>query len=240
MNDLDTDAIPFPFGGMFGQIERHPLLQRTGQHERAEDRHVAGGGRRCGAGGPLEQRRERRCQAMPNLLHRLHIQAETLRQPGLGQPRRDADAQCAGGEFDEGITALHIQPIEQRRDRHRCLPARQTGKLGYHFVERGCWWLFARRIRPKQRNRFRHVANEIMAEGKQRCVHPFDHQRLQHAGLHRLQIDRAGERRQRPATIGIGRRREIIRDQPQLGGAAARVEQRVEQAGKGFHRQSAH
>ena len=74
---------------------------------------------------------------MPDFLNRLHIQAKTLCQSCLRQPCRYANTQRTGRQLDQPIAALHVQPIEQRRDRRRCLTTRQTGKLDDHFVERG-------------------------------------------------------------------------------------------------------
>ncbi len=42
MDELDPDAVPFPFGRII--VERDPqLLERMGEHERPEDRDVLGG-----------------------------------------------------------------------------------------------------------------------------------------------------------------------------------------------------
>ncbi len=46
MDDLHPDAVPFPFGGIVGQVDPQ-ILQRMGKHEGAEDRYI--GGRRLRA-----------------------------------------------------------------------------------------------------------------------------------------------------------------------------------------------
>ena len=53
--------------------------------------------------------------------------------------------------------------------------------------------------------------------------------------FHRRNAERAGQRRQRYAAVGIGRGLEIIADQLELGVARARVDEVVEQLGESAH-----
>jgi hypothetical protein len=65
---------------------------------------------------------------MPHLLDLIDIEAERLRQPGLGQPRRDTDAQRAGGQLEQGKAAGRIELVEHRRQRARRLGAPERGQ----------------------------------------------------------------------------------------------------------------
>ena len=54
VDQLHADAVPFPLGDVVGEVE-HRVLERVGEHERAEQRHRLGVGRRRAVGGPGEQ-----------------------------------------------------------------------------------------------------------------------------------------------------------------------------------------
>ena len=61
------------------------------------------------------------------------------------------------------------------------------------------------RIRPQQRDRLGGVADIVAAHPEQHRIDPFLDQRADDGRLHRRQIEIAGQRRHRPAAIGIGR-----------------------------------
>ena len=83
VDELDADPVPFPLGRII--VERDlRLLERVGEHERAEDRHVARGGLLGAALSPVEQLGEGRLEAMPYFLDRLDLEPEGLREGLLG------------------------------------------------------------------------------------------------------------------------------------------------------------
>ena len=93
MDELDADPVPFPLGGIIVHRDAQ-ILERMGEHERPEHRHVLGG--RLGAAplGPGEDRQIRRADAVPDLLDRIDVEPERLRQSDLGEPGRNADPQA--------------------------------------------------------------------------------------------------------------------------------------------------
>src|SRR3546814_1443441 len=90
MDKLGADSVPFPFNRIFGEVDL-PFFQRMGEHERPEYGRIPGGRLVGTALGPVEQRLIGWRDAVPDLLNRLHLQPERLRQRGLGKPRRNAD-----------------------------------------------------------------------------------------------------------------------------------------------------
>ena len=76
------------------------------------------------------------------------------------------------------------------------------------------------RRRPHQRDGLRQIADVVVGQREQHRIGALGDQRADHARLGMLERQRAGERRERIAAIGIGHGAEIIRDQPQLAVAA--------------------
>src|SRR5258708_3095635 len=67
MDELDADPVPLPLGRIV--VERYPcFLERVGEHERPEHRHVTRGWLAGTPLGPVEQLGERRLEAVPDLL----------------------------------------------------------------------------------------------------------------------------------------------------------------------------
>ena len=93
-----------------------------------------------------------------------------------------------------------------------------------------------RRIgRPHQRDGFGEVADVVVGQFEQHRIGALGDQRADHAGLGVLERQRAGERRERKAALRIGRRAQIVGDQPQLVVAARLVGEAVEQFGEAVH-----
>ncbi len=231
MDELDADPVPFPLGGIVREIDLN-VLQRMGEHEGAEDRRVGGGRPLAPALGPGEQRQIRGPQPVPDLLHLVDIEPERLRQPGLGQPRRYADAQRPGRELEQSEAPRRIELIEHRRQRARRLRAaerrqaidhgRQAERAGIDFGRHPL------RLGPEQGDGFGQIADEIAAHREQHRIDPFLDQRTDRRSLDPGQVEPAGERRHRPTTIGIGRRADIVGDQLQFGVARAGVDEPFE------------
>ena len=116
MDDLDADAVPFPLGGIIGEVDAL-ALQPMREHERAEHRHV--GGRRAVAAplAPGENLRIGRGEAVPHLLDMVDVERERLRERGLGESRRDADAQGPGRHLEQREPLLRVQPVEHAGER---------------------------------------------------------------------------------------------------------------------------
>ena len=235
MDDVHANPVPFPLGGIIGEIDAQ-VLQRMCQHERPEHRHV--GCRRLAPASldPVEQRRIRRLDPVPHLLHRLDIDAERIRQRLLGQPRGDADAQAAGRHLEQGEPLLGVELVEHARQRRRCLAARQMHQPIHHRRHRE-----RRRIhrafgrRPQQRHRLRRIAHEVAAHPVQHRIDALLDQPADHRRLHPRNVEIASQRRHRPAAIGIGHHAQIIPDQLQLRQPRAGVDQRIEQLRKSVH-----
>ena len=91
------------------------------------------------------------------------------------------------------------------------------------------------RCGPQQRDRLGRVANIVATHPEQHGVDPRLDEGSNLRGLYAGQVEIAGQRRHRPAAIGIGRRMQIIDDQLELRIAPPRVDQRIEKRGKGLH-----
>src|SRR3546814_7353640 len=92
------------------------------------------GGRLVGTAlGPVEQRLIGWRDAVPDLLNRLHIQPERLRQRGLGKPRRNADPQSAGRQLQQREPAVRLKPVQQfGHDEGRLLPGKRLQAYDDH------------------------------------------------------------------------------------------------------------
>src|SRR6202790_3187311 len=105
----------------------------------------------------------------------------------------------------------------------RPLPAASRGEGG------------RRRLRPHQRDRFRQIADVIIGQREQHRVGAGGDQVADQARFCVLERQRAGQRRERVATIGIFDLTKITGQQPQLVVAAGLVGEAVEQFGKTVH-----
>ena len=92
-----------------------------------------------------------------------------------------------------------------------------------------------RRHRPHQRDGFGEIADIIVGQREQHRIGALGDQAADQARFGVREAQRAGERGQRPAALGIGRRAEIIRHQPQLVVAAGLVGEAVEKFGEAVH-----
>ena len=112
VHQLHADTVPLPLRCIVIEAD-HCFFERVGKHEGAEGRHVLDIGRVRTFGRPGEQLAIRRLQSVPVFLHIINRDVEGLRESGLGEAARDTDAHAAGGELDQGIAAIGIEPVEQ-------------------------------------------------------------------------------------------------------------------------------
>jgi hypothetical protein len=174
---------------------------------------------------------------MPCLFHLIERQGKGLREGRLGQPRRDADAQRPRRQLEQGKTPLGIQPIEQRGQSGMDSGARHRGKCrdGLAQPRRGGRPVG---LGPEQADRLGRIADIVARQGEQHRIDPLPDQRPHRRGFHRWKIQPAGQGGQRPASVGIGCKAQIGRDQLQLAVAGPRVDQAVDEGAKILHAQS--
>jgi hypothetical protein len=134
---LHADAVPFPLGGVIGRIEpcQIALLDRIGEHDGMEDRRRRQRRLAAPALQPGKQALVGRLQPVPECLDLGHVRAAELGQRLLGETGRDADAQRAGRELDEGEAAGGVEAVEQIADVSAHLGAAERVHLGDHLAE---------------------------------------------------------------------------------------------------------
>ena len=91
------------------------------------------------------------------------------------------------------------------------------------------------RLRPHQRHRLREIADIVIRQREQHRIGARGDQVADQAGLGVLERQRAGQRRQRVAAIGILGLAKIGGDQPQLVVAAGLIGEAIEQFGEAVH-----
>ena len=237
MDQLDADPVPFPFGGIIVEADLR-VLDRVGEHERAEHRDV-GDQRRLGAAlAPVEQFGEGRLEPVPHLLDPLDVEPEGVGQRLLGEPRRNADAQRAGGELEDGVAPRRVEMVEHFLEHARGVGAARggqsldrVGQAHAAIVEVG----LAVGRGPQQRHGLGHVADIVAAHLEQDGVDALLGERADHRRLDRGNVERAGQRGERQPAVGIGGVLEISADQPQLAVARAGVDEVVEELAEGAH-----
>ena len=177
---------------------------------------------------------------MPHFLDRLDIEPEGVGQRLLGEPRRNADAQRAGGQLEDREAARRIEMVEHFLEHARGVgaacgaqPLDRVGQAHGAVVDLGRL-AFGRG--PQQRHRFGHVADIVAAHLEQDGVDSLLGERADHRRLDRGDVERPGQRGEREPAVGIGRVLEVSADQPQLAVARARVDEVVEKLGEGAHR----
>jgi hypothetical protein len=191
-HQLHADAVPFPFRGIIGQADRllrqRPPLQRMGEHERPEHRHVARPRLLPAPLRPGEERQIRRPDAVPHFLDRIDIQLERLRQRRLRQPCADPDPQLARSEFEQGIAAARVEMVEHLGNRRRGFGAAERRQPLDHRADAQRPIIDLGRLigalRPQQGHRLGHVADIVPAHPEQDRVYPLFDQRPYQGRLH--------------------------------------------------------
>ncbi len=226
--NLDADAVPFPFRAEMRGIERIEFgpLDGIGQHRRQEGAaHIALGLGRAGQQ-PIEQRAIRGAQPMPNLLDFVDRMVADIGGGLLGQTRRHADAERPGQQLQQRPPAGGVERIEpalqDRRGLHLGRPLQGLDDLAQAGRRPGVGIGL-----PDQRQGLGEVADIVVGEMEQLLADLV----LAEAG----KIEPAGQRRQGPAAVGIGRLAQVSLDQPKLGIARRLEGERIEQLGEGLH-----
>ena len=111
---LHADAVPFPFRREVRRIERGEvrLLDRVAQHHGMERRRIDVHRLLGAAFDPGEQLGVGRREAGPHQFHLVRRLVAERRDRGLGKPRRHADAQRAGDEFQQRPAPGLVERIE--------------------------------------------------------------------------------------------------------------------------------
>jgi hypothetical protein len=181
----------------------------VGEHERAENRHVACARLGRPALGPVEQLGERRCKAVPHFLHRLDLEPERIGERLLGEPCANADPELTRCELEQREPAGRIEMVEHRREHPRRLePRRGAQPLDrVRNADRRVVQLRrpGRRRRPQQRHRLGHVADIVAAHVEQDGIDPLLRDRADRGVLDRRDAERAGQRGQAVAAVRVGR-----------------------------------
>ena len=168
---------------------------------------------------------------MPDLLHLVGIELAQARHRGLGEARREADAQAPGDEFDQRPAPGGIEPVEPIGDDLRQLGlGRDLQRLddGGEIGRRG----IIGPLRPDQRDGLGEIADIVVGETEEHGIGAGGRQLAEEPGLGMAEDEIAGEGGECIAAVGIGRGGEIIRDQPQLGIALGLVGELIEESGR--------
>ena len=205
-----------------------------GQHGGAEGRRVGAVRPLALAGCPGEQAFVGRLQPVPDFLDVVRRIGPEPRHRGLGEAGRNADAQRAGDQLEEGPAAGLVERVEPALD----LPGqRQLAGRGQRLdhLGEGRRLLLVRSGRPDQRDRFGEVAHIIVGHGEQDRIGPLRRQTMDHGRLGIGEGQGIGQGRQGIAALGVRHGPEIFGHQPELAVAAVFEGQPVEQLGEGFH-----
>ena len=174
---------------------------------------------------------------MPHLLDPGDLGAAPFAERELRKPHRDADPQAAGDQLQQGPTAGAIERVEPRRQMRPDLGAVRLAQRRHDLAQRR-----NRRgvgmgagLGPDQRHRFGEVADKIIGPAEQLGIDAAHRQGAHLAGLGFGEAEFAGQSRQSPAALRIGRRREILAHQAQLAVARRGEQQGVNQRGEAVH-----
>ena len=137
---LHADAVPFPFRHEVVRIERGEIgvVQRVRQHRRAERRRIAVDRLVGAALQPGEQLDIGRRKPGPEHLDLVGVLAAERGSRGLGEPRRDADAQAAGDQLEQRPAAGLVERIEPARELRRQLRLAERGERFDDVGQRRC------------------------------------------------------------------------------------------------------
>ncbi len=171
---------------------------------------------------------------MPVFLDLLHRHVEGQRESGLRQTGRNPDAHGPGSQFQQRITPIGVQPVEQGRQVDRHAGAGHGGQVRHRFGHGGrSRWPLA--PRPQQAGRFRRVPHIVAGQGIEHRIDPLLHQLADDGRFHRREIEPVRQRGERPAAIRIGRFAQVVGNQLELGVAGTGVGQGIDQGGEPLH-----
>ncbi len=232
---LDADAVPFPFGGEVGGVQAGEvvLLDRVGEHDRAEGGEGGADGLRAGAGEPGEEGDVRGGEAVPEFLDLGDVLVAEGGEGLFGEAGGDADAKAAGDELEEGEAAGVVEAVEEVLDHLRALAARGGVEAGDDLAEgrvvgRGGGG-------PDQGDGLGEVADEVVGEGEELGVDAAGGEGAEHGGLDAVEGHVAGDGGEAPAAVGVGGGGEVVGDQAELGVPRGGEGEAVEEVGEAAH-----
>ena len=136
---LDADAVPFPFRDIVRRVELGEVarLDRMREHGRAERGGIGDERFFRPAFDPGEEIEIRRRERRPENLDLVGVLAAERRHRGFREPRRDADAQRAGDEFQERPSPRFVEGVEPARELRRQLGLAEPRERRDHVREGG-------------------------------------------------------------------------------------------------------
>ncbi len=171
VDQLDADAVILPFGGIGFRPDQAMVLflQRVRQHDRCKSQAFVHGRHVRPALQPGEQVFIRRAQPMPQGLNGLDRLVAVPGQDLFQQARRDADAQTAHADLQQGPAFRRGHAVEQAGDIGRQLRLRRMAQSVYDRVQRRQIGIIRklRRCRPQVRHRLRQLADIVITHGEQ-------------------------------------------------------------------------
>ena len=172
---------------------------------------------------------------MPDLFDAIDLDTAPLGECGLGQPRRNPDAQAAGDEFQERPAPGRIERVEPRLEQASDFVAARRLQLFNDLAQARDGCLDTRCLGPDQRHGLGEVADKIIGPSQELGVDPCRGECPHLARFCRIENQLAGQGGQCPAPFGIGLARKILLHQPQLAVARWGEQQRVEEGCEAVH-----
>ena len=171
---------------------------------------------------------------MPDLLDIGERHLRPFGERGLGEPRRDADAERAGQELEQSPALRGVEAVEPTGKQPRHLGRHGALQRLHHMVEPR---RRLRRIaaRPDQRDGLGGVADIVARQAEQHRIDASLDHLAQDAAERQAEEQAVGERGERPAAVWVWRRGEIIGEQAKLVVTRRRIGQPVQQCGKRLH-----
>ena len=237
---LDADAVPLPFGGVVGglvAVEVDGLVDRLGQHHGPKAPKSIGARPFALAHQPGEDVGVGRVLAVPDLLQLGDGHAAEVGRRLAGEAPREPDPQSAGEQLEQGPAAVGVEGVEPAFEDVGNLFA-LGGAQGLDHLGKVGLAVGAGPLGPDQGDGLRQVANIVVGPAEEERIDPGLHRRADHRRLGGVEGKVAGQGRQRPAALGVGRLAQIVAHQGQLGVARAGQAEPVEQVGEGAHQSS--
>ena len=237
-DQLGADAVPLPLRPERRGVQRGEVrcLERLGQHHGAEHRRTRRVGTVAAPLQPGEQRQVGRREAVPDLLDfiRRDPPAGQFRQRDLGQPGGGADAQAAGDQLQQRVAARGVRRVQPAGDDLRQVGLGGRNQRLDHLGHAGGGLVGGAR-RPHQGDGVGQVADVIVGPGEQHRVGPRLCQAADQHGFGGLERQFASERGEGETAIRVGFGFEVAAQQGDLGEAARRQHQVLQQLGECDH-----
>jgi hypothetical protein len=222
-DELDADAVPFPFGAQDRGVEAGEVFgfEGVGEHGGAED---GGGGGVRPFGVALEPGEEGEVgggEAVPDLFDVVRLGAAfgKLGEGEAGEAAGGADAQAAGDELQEGEAGGGVGGVEPGGD--------EGGEAGFRGEVQGLDDVRQRGrgsvgagFGPDEGDGFSEVADEVVGQGEEGGVGAGGGEFADEGGLGGGEAEFAGDGREGQAAVGVGLGLEILAQQADLVVAA--------------------